>query len=177
MTIATFLTALHAAMTTALGPTWKVGLADDDWAAMEILGGSAPGNVRLVLQPGKLVPVGTGQGGMVCTHTVRAIVQIRRGMAHDATATALGELANAEEMVRLHMLALFFVEAGAPAPTAPLVSGGGAAHPQVTQFTFGGSDAYVSPMEDTLLEHPARVADFIHTIALNSPIAINSVTI
>jgi hypothetical protein len=169
MTLNNFTAAVRSALAAALGSTWEVAAADDEWAALSLLGGSAPGRYRLVIIAGRLVPEGGDPAGLVCRNNVSMIVQVRRGMDLSATASAISSLMDCEEAVRLHALSLYFQLPGAAAPTAATVASGVDQHPSAGQFRFEGSDIYTPSLEDVALQHPARVLTFSNLVALNSP--------
>lgn len=169
MTLNNFTAAVRAALATALGSSWEVAAADDEWAALSLLAGSAPGRYRLVIIAGRLAPESGGPAGLVCRNNFSFIVQVKRGMDQNATATTISTLMDCEETVRLYALSLYFQLPGAAAPTAATVASGADQHPGAGQFRFEGSDIYTPSLEDVALQHPARVLTFSNLVALNSP--------
>lgn len=169
MTQSVFLTALREALRSDLGDDWEVHAADNDWTALELLAGTRPGRYRCILQAGTLEAIGGDPTGLLCRQTTAAIVQVRRGMGEDATAQAEGDLLDAEECVRRHLIGFIFQLPGDPAYTSADIAGGRSPHPTVSQFHHEGSDLYTPGVEDVLLEHPARVVRFSNQIVLSTP--------
>jgi hypothetical protein len=175
MQSSTFIAAVRTAMATALGTSWDVSAADDEWAALSLLAGTAPSRYRLVIIQGRLVPESGGAAGLVCRNNVSMIVQLKRSLSLTATADAVAGLLDCEEAVRLHALALYFQLPGAALPTAATAASGESQHPSAGQFRFEGSDIYTPSLEDVALEHPARILTLSNLVALNSPAAVNPV--
>lgn len=176
MRSAIFINGLRDALKSALGTTWEVAAADDEWSAISVLSGAAPNNYRLVIIQGRLSPEGGEPTGLACRNNVSMIVQTQRTMERDAMATAVSVLLDCEETVRLHVLSFYFQLPGQPAPTAATVASGASQHPSLGQFRFEGSDIYTPSLKGVALTHPARVLTFSNLVALNSPTTANLVT-
>lgn len=172
MTVSLYLAALHTALASLLGPDAEISLADDDWAALSIMTGSAPGKVRVVILCGDLVAVSAkgNPTGAVCQLTTRIVVQARRGMAKDAGAKIHHQLLDMEQAVRLAALSWTPYQEDTSPPGIEDLARGQGAHPTAGQLMHLGSGAYDSPLlGDGSLDHPAREVRFQSLIALHTP--------
>ncbi len=169
MTAAAFLKTLRETLTADLGPDWVVCAADDDFAALTVLTQPGVDSFRLVVQIADLEPEGTTDGGLLCQMLTRCIVQTKRGMGEDATAEAEYALLDGAECIRRHMMAIIFQLPGAAAYTAADLAAGTPPHGTLGQFSHAGEGPYAPPVDDVLLEHPAREVRFRNKIVLSTP--------
>ena len=171
MLLSEFAAAVRKALREDLGSGWEVCQADDDWSAIQLLAGSSPQSFRVVLQSGKTEAIRGSVDGSLCEVTTSLMVQQRRGLTFDAGEITEAQLMDAEEAVRILMLSYLFRPPAAQEFTMEHISRNETPHQTCSQFTFAGSDIYTPPVEDVILEHPARTLRFTNYVALSSPAA------